>query len=114
MVPYAGVGVGGHARLVEYPAWACAAGPLQGLEADRGNFVKFWGVVVGYAVKAEGSVPGVGCFQLFPYGVPINGPCCADGPCGYGVGQPLCAAHPLVTALVAGWRAVVGCVRWSI
>ena len=29
------------------------------------------------------------------------------------VGQPLCAAHALVTARVAGWRAVVGCVRWS-
>ena len=29
------------------------------------------------------------------------------------VGQPPCAAHALVTARVAGWRAVVGCVRWS-
>ena len=32
---------------------------------------------------------------------------------GMEVGQPLCAAHALVTARVAGWRAVVGCVRWS-
>ena len=29
------------------------------------------------------------------------------------VGQPPCAAHALVTARVACWRAVVGCVRWS-
>ena len=29
------------------------------------------------------------------------------------VAQLPCAAHALVTARVAGWRAVVGCVRWS-
>ena len=29
------------------------------------------------------------------------------------VGRPPCAAHALVTAGVAGWRAVVGCVRWG-
>ena len=29
------------------------------------------------------------------------------------VGQPPCAAHALVMARVADWRAVVGCVRWS-
>ena len=32
---------------------------------------------------------------------------------GIEVGQPPCAAHALLTACVAGWRAVVGCVRWS-
>ena len=34
VVPQARVHVGGHARLVEYPARACVAGPLCGLEAD--------------------------------------------------------------------------------
>ena len=29
------------------------------------------------------------------------------------VGQPLSAAGALVTARVAGWGAVVGCVRWD-
>ena len=29
------------------------------------------------------------------------------------VGDPPCAAHVLITARVAGWRAVVGCVSWS-
>ena len=37
VVPQAGVHVGGHARLVEYPARACVAGPLCGLEADGGD-----------------------------------------------------------------------------
>ena len=37
VVPQARVHVGGHARLVEYPARACVAGPLCGLEADRGD-----------------------------------------------------------------------------
>ena len=83
MVPYAGVDVGGHARLVEYLARACDARPLCGLEADCGNFTDFRGVVVGHAVKEEGGVPGVGRFQLVFYGVPIVGPCHADGPCGY-------------------------------
>ena len=41
VVPQARVPVGGHARLVEYPAWACVAGPLCGLEADRGDFADF-------------------------------------------------------------------------
>ena len=38
VVPQARVHVVGHARLVEYPAWACVAGPLRGLEADSGEF----------------------------------------------------------------------------
>ena len=33
---------GWHARLVEYPAWACVAGPLCGSEADRGDFANLW------------------------------------------------------------------------
>ena len=37
VVAQARVHVGGHARLVEYPAWACVAGPLCGLEADCGD-----------------------------------------------------------------------------
>ena len=37
VVPQARVHVGGHARLVEYPARACVAGPLCGLEADCGD-----------------------------------------------------------------------------
>ena len=32
VVPQARVHVCGHARLVKYPAWACSAGPLCGLE----------------------------------------------------------------------------------
>ena len=71
--------------------WACVAGPLCGLEADRGDFANFWGVVVGHAVREGGSVPGVGGFHLVPYGVPIMGACHADGACGYGGGQaPVC------------------------
>ena len=62
MVPYAGVGVGWHARPVEYPVWAYVAGPLRGLEADRGDFANFRGVVLGHAVKGEGGVSGVGRF----------------------------------------------------
>ena len=37
VVPQARVHVGGHARPVEYPARACVAGPLCGLEADCGD-----------------------------------------------------------------------------
>ena len=37
MVPQARVHVGRHARLVEYPARSCVAGPLCGLEADCGD-----------------------------------------------------------------------------
>ena len=37
VVPQARVHVGGHARLTEYPARACVAGPLCGLEADCGE-----------------------------------------------------------------------------
>ena len=70
-------------------------------------------MVVQHVVKEEGAVSGVGRFLLVPHGVPIVGPCRSEGAGGYGVGQPPCAAHALVTARVAGWRAVVGCVRWS-
>ena len=98
---------------MQYLAWACVAGSSPGLEADRGNFADFRGVVVVHAVREEGGVPGVGCFDLVPYGLPINGPCRTDGPSGEEVGQPPGATHALVTARVAGWRAVVGCVWCS-
>ena len=39
VVPQAHVHVGGHARLVEYPARVCVAGPLCGLEADCGEWL---------------------------------------------------------------------------
>ena len=74
VVPQARVHVAGHARLVEYPAWACITGPLCGLEADCGDFADFRRVVVGHAVKEEGGVAGVGRFHLLPYGIPIVGP----------------------------------------
>ena len=86
VVPQARVHGGGHARLVEYPAWACVAGPLCGLEADCGDLADLRRVVVGHAVKEEGGVSGVGCFHLVPYGVPIVGPCRPDGAGGYGGG----------------------------
>ena len=75
VVPQARVHVGGHALLVEYPVWACVAGPLCGLEADCGDFADLRRVVVGHAVKEEGGVSGVGGFHLVPYCVPIVGPC---------------------------------------
>ena len=56
MVPQARVHVGGDARLVEYLPWACVAGPLCGLEADSGDLAHLRRVVVGHAVKEEGSV----------------------------------------------------------
>ena len=91
VVPQARVHVGGHARLVEYPAWACVAGPLCGLEADCGNFANLRRVVVGHAVKEEGGVSRVGRFHLVPYCVPIVGPRCPDGASGYGGGPaPVC------------------------
>ena len=91
MVPQARVHAGGHARLVEYPAWACVAGLLCGLEADCGDLADLRGVVVGHAVKEEGGVSGVGHFHLVPYGVPIVGPCRPDGAGGYGGGPaPVC------------------------
>ena len=37
VVPQARDNTGGHARLVEYLAWACVAGPLCGLQADCGD-----------------------------------------------------------------------------
>ena len=86
VVPQARVHVRGYAFLVEYPAWACVAGPLCGLEADCGDLADFQRVVVGHAVKEEGGVSGVGRFHLVPYGVPIVGPCSPDGAGGYGGG----------------------------
>ena len=47
VVSQARVHVGGYARLVEYPAWACVAGPLCGLEADCGDLADLRRVVVG-------------------------------------------------------------------
>ena len=91
VVPQVRVHVGGYARLVEYPAWACVASPLCGLEADCGGFAEFRRVVVGHAVKEEGGLSGVGRFDLVPYGVPIVGPCRPDGATGYGGGPaPVC------------------------
>ena len=91
LVTQARVHVGGHARLVEYPAWACVASPLCGLEADGGDFAEIGRVVVGHAVKEEGSVSGVGRFHLVFYCVPILGPCRPDGASGYGGGPgPVC------------------------
>ena len=83
VVPRARVHVGGHARLLEYPAWACVAGPLCGLEADCGDFADLWRVVVGHAVKEVGDVSGVGCLHPVPYCVPIVGPRRPDGASGY-------------------------------
>ena len=65
-------------------------------------------MVVGHAVKEEGGVSGVGRFHLIPYGVPIVGPCRSDGAGGFGGGPAPCGAHALVTARVAGWRALWG------
>ena len=46
---------------------------------------------MGHAVKGEGGAPGVGCFHLVPYGVPVMGPCRTEGLCGYGCGPaPVC------------------------
>ena len=93
VVPQVRVHVGGHARLVEYPAWARVAGPLCGLEADRGDLADLRRVVVGHAVKGEGSVSGLGRFYLVPYGVPIVGPSRPDGVGGYGGGPaPVCCS----------------------
>ena len=68
---------------------------------------------MGHAVKEEGGVPGVGRFHLVPYGVPEWGHAARMARVGMEVGQPPCAASALVTARVTGWRAVVGCIRWS-
>ena len=87
VVPQARVHVAGHARLVEYPAWACVAGPLCGLEADCGDLADLRRVVVRHAVKEEGGVSGEGRFHLVPY----VGPCRPDGVGGYGGGPaPVC------------------------
>ena len=91
MVSQARAHVRGHARLVEYSAWACVAGPLCGLEADCGDLADLRRVVVGHAVKGEGGVSGVGRFHPVPYGFPIVGPCCSDGAGEYGAGPaPVC------------------------
>ena len=93
VVPQARVHVGGHARLVEYPAWACVAGPLCGLEADCGDFADLRRVVVGHAVKKEGGVSGLGRLHLVPYCVPIVGPRRPDRASGYG-GGPASVCFP--------------------
>ena len=94
MVPQACVHVGGHARLVEYPAWTCCA--------DCGDFGDFRRVVVGHALKEEGGVSGVGPFHLVPYGVPIVGPCHQDGASGYG-GGPATVCCPCLGDGAFGW-----------
>ena len=86
MVPQVRVHVGGHAGLVEYPAWACVAGPLCGLEADGGDFAEFRRVVVAHAMKEEGGVSGVGRYHLSPMASAYFGPCRPDGASGYGGG----------------------------
>ena len=91
VVPRARLPVGAHARLVEYPAWACVAGPLRGLEEECGDFADFRRVVVCHAVKEEGGASGVGRFHLVPYGISIVGPCRPDGASWYGGGPaPVC------------------------
>ena len=83
MVADAGVGVCGHAHLVEYPAWARVMGSLCRLKSDCGDFPDLCRVVVGHAVEEERGVPGVGHLYLVPYGVPIMGPRSTDGSGGY-------------------------------
>ena len=91
MVPDAAVGVGGHARRLEYPAWACVAGLLCGLESDCGVFADLWRVVVGHALEEERGVPGVGRLHPVPYGVSVMGPRSTDGSAWYGGGPaPVC------------------------
>ena len=101
VVPQARVYVRWHACLVEYPVWACVAGPLCGLEADRGDLADFWRVVVGHVVKEEGGVSGVGRFHLVPFGVPIVEPCRPDGASGYG-GEPARVCCPCLGDCACG------------
>ena len=57
---------------------------------------------MGHAVKEDGGVPGVGCFHLVFYGVPIVGPCRPDGASGYGGGPaPVCC--PCLGDGARGW-----------
>ena len=89
--------VGGHACLVQYPAWACVAGALRGLGSDHGDFADLRGVVVRHVVEQERGVFGVGCLHLVPYGVTIMEPCRTDGSGAYGAGPapvfPPCVGH---------------------
>ena len=101
------------ACLLKYPAWARVAGSLRGLESNPGDFADLRGVVVGHAVQEECGVSGVGCLYLVPYGISIVGHATQMARVGMEMGQPPYAAHALVTAHVARWRAVGGCVRWS-
>ena len=57
-------------------------------------------------------MPGVGRFHLFPYVVPIMGPCRTDGSSGYGSGPaPVCC--PCLGDGACCWlEGVVGCVTW--
>ena len=102
MVQDAGVGVGRHAYLVKYPARACVAGSLRGLEADRADFADFRGVVVGHAVKEGCAVSGAGCLHLVHPGVLIMGPCRTDGTSGYG-GGPAPVCRPCLGDGARGW-----------
>ena len=102
VVPQAHVHGGGHACVVEYPAWACVAGPLCGYETDCGDLADVWRVLAGHAVREEGGVSGVGRLQLVSFGVPIVGPCRPDGSGGYGGGPaPVCC--PCLGYGACGW-----------
>ena len=57
---------------------------------------------MGNAVKEECVVPGVGCLYLVPYGAAIKGPCCTDGPSGYGGGPATVCCRCLGDG-VRGW-----------
>ena len=59
-------------------------------------------MVVGHAVKEEGSVSDVGRFYHVLYGVPIAWPCRPDGAGGYGGGSaPVCC--PCLGDGASGW-----------
>ena len=79
MVQDWGAGVGGHAHLEEFLAWACVACLLRGLESDRGGFADLRGGVMGHALQEERVVSGVGCLHPVSYGVCIVGPRSTDG-----------------------------------
>ena len=102
MVLDAGVGAGGHACLVEYPAWALVAGSLRSLESDGSNFADLRGVVLRHAAEEERTVSGVGCLHLVPYGVTIMGPCPTDGSSGYG-GRSVPVCRPCLGDAACGW-----------
>ena len=108
MVPDVGVGFGGHARVVQYPAstcvrsWLCGHGLIVAALATSKEFV------VGHAVQEEAA------FTSSPMASRLLGHAARIAQVGMEVGQPSCAAHAFVTARMAGWRAVAGCVTWSV